>query len=139
MEIVDVIEKLKGYNRLKIQIKKLSLKKEILAEDIVELPALACSEKIQSSNTRKVVEENTLKLIQEKNLIEKKIHKKESEIKMIEAGLNELPYYEKKVLEMRYIYKTSWREIEEELGYTERHLQNIKNKALNDLKVFFEL
>lgn len=139
METIDVINKLKSYNRIKIQIKKLILKKEVLTEDITELPALACSEKIQTSNTRKVVEENTLKLIQEKKLVENKIRKKENEIKEIEEGLQLLPYYEKMVLEMRYINKCSWREIEEKLGYSERHLQNIKSKALEELKIFFEI
>lgn len=139
MQLEDVINKLKNYNNLKVEIKKLKLKVDVLAEDITELPALACSEKIQSSNTRKVVEDNTLKLIQEKNIIENRIRKKEYQIKEIDTGLKELGYYERKVLEMRYIYKSSWRECEEQLGYSERYLQKIRIKALKELKVFLEI
>lgn len=139
MQLEDVISKLKNYNNLKVEIKKLKMKVDVLAEDITELPALACSEKIQSSNTRKVVEDNTLKLIQEKKIIEHRIRKKEYELSIIDTGLKELGYYEKKVLEMRYIYKSSWRECEEKLGYSERYLQKIRIKALKELKVFLEV
>ena len=139
MQLEDVISKLKNYNNLKVEIKKLKIKVDVLAEDITELPALACSEKIQSSNTRKVVEDNTLKLIQEKKIIEHRIRKKEYELNIIDTGLSELGYYERKVLEMRYINKCSWRECEEQLGYSERYLQKIRIKALKELKVFLEV
>lgn len=139
MQLEDVISKLKNYNNLKVEIKKLKIKVDVLAEDITELPALACSEKIQSSNTRKVVEDNTLKLIQEKKIIEHRIRKKEYELNIIDTGLSELGYYERKVLEMRYINKCSWRECEEQLGYSERYLQKIRIKALDELKVFLEI
>lgn len=139
MQLEDVISKLKKYNNLKVEIKKLKMKVDVLAEDITELPALACSEKIQSSNTRKVVEDNTLKLIQDKKIIEHRIRNKEYELNIIDTGLSELEYYERKVLEMRYINKCSWRECEEELGYSERYLQKIRIKALKELKVFLEV
>lgn len=139
MQIEEVVEKLRSYNALKMQIKKLKMKADILAEDITELPALACSERVQTSNTRKVVEENTLKLIQEKSIVENRIKKKEDELKVIELGVSELPYYEQKIIQLRYFYKCSWRECEEQLGYSERYLQKIRKKALEDLKVFFEL
>lgn len=139
MQLEDVIRKLKNYNNLKVEIKKLKMKVDVLAEDITELPALACSEKIQSSNTRKVVEDNTLKLIQDKKIIEHRIRNKEYELNIIDTGLSELGYYERKVLEMRYINKCSWRECEEELGYSERYLQKIRIKALEELKVFLEI
>lgn len=139
MQLEDVISKLKKYNNLKVEIKKLKMKVDVLAEDITELPALACSEKIQSSNTRKVVEDNTLKLIQDKKIIEHRIRNKEYELNIIDTGLSELGYYERKVLEMRYINKCSWRECEEELGYSERYLQKIRIKALKELKVFLEV
>lgn len=139
MQLEDVISKLKKYNNLKVEIKKLKIKVDVLAEDITELPALACSEKIQSSNTRKVVEDNTLKLIQDKKIIEHRIRNKEYELSIIDTGLSELGYYERKVLEMRYINKCSWRECEEELGYSERYLQKIRIKALKELKVFLEV
>lgn len=123
-------EILRDYKRIKLGIITLKEQLELINEDVISLPALSCSERVQMSISGNPTEADAIELIEEKKLLERKIKEDEILIRAVERGLNNLDLIHREVLEHTVINRSSWVSVCKRLNYGETQLREKKRESI---------
>ena len=126
-------EILREYESIKSGLETLKEQLESVDEDIVSLPAVGCSERVQMSLSGSPTEDSALEIIEQKKMIEKKIEENEALIKAVDRGLNNLDLIHRQVIEYTMIDKQNWVYICDKLKYSETQLREKKKEAIKSL------
>lgn len=126
-------EILKEYKYIKLGLKTLREQLELIDEDIISLPAVGCSERVQMSLSGSPTEDSALEIIEQKKMIEKKIEENEALIKAVDRGMNNLDLIHRQVIEYTMIDKQNWVYICDKLKYSETQLREKKKEAIKSL------
>lgn len=131
MKVTEEI--LKEYKYIKLGLKTLREQFELIDEDIISLPAVGCSERVQMSLSGSPTEDSALEIIEQKKMIEKKIEENEALIKAVDRGLNNLDLIHRQVIEYTMIDKQNWVYICDKLKYSEKQLREKRNEAIKSI------
>lgn len=126
-------EILKEYKYIKLGLKTLREQLELIDEDIISLPAVGCSERVQMSLSGSPTEDSALEIIEQKKMIEKKIEENEALIKAVDRGLNNLDLIHREVLEHIVINRDGWVYTCDKLKYGETQLREKKKEAVKSM------
>lgn len=126
-------EILKEYKYIKLGLKTLREQLELIDEDIISLPAVGCSERVQMSLSGSPTEDSALEIIECKKFIEKKIEEDKKLIRAVDRGLNNLDLIHRQVLEHIVINGDSWVYTCDKLKYGETQLREKKKEAVKSM------
>lgn len=123
-------ELLKDYKNFKLAIITMKEQLELIDEEMISLPAISYSEKVQMSINGNPTEDDALELVELKKDLKKKIKETEVFIKSIERGLNNLDSIHRDIIEIVVIDKKSWAYACDKLKYGETQLREKKKEAI---------
>lgn len=129
MDKEQLIAKLKTINIDKGKIAALE-NQILLLETEYDLNSIEFGDKVSNSNISNPTEEKAIKISEKREELEKRKKTLELNLKMLLSAISVLPDLERAIIIEHYINNKSAFDIGELFGYSERHINRLKNNGL---------